>query len=91
MSDSCRSCRFVPGKDCPIGSLYWAFLARNEPALRDNLRMKLPLAGARQRADDLRAADAATFVALRDVLIRGRPAGEAVRRDANVRGDKGAK
>jgi len=91
MSDSCRSCRFVPGKDCPIGPLYWAFLARNEPALRDNLRMKLPLAGARQRADDLRAADAATFVALRDVLIRGRPAGEAVRRDANVRGDKGAK
>ncbi len=91
MSDSCRSCRFVPGKDCPIGSLYWAFLARNEPSLRDNLRMKLPLASARQRADDLRAADAATFVALRDVLIRGRPAAEALRRDAGARSDKGAK
>lgn len=89
MSDSCRSCRFVPGKDCPIGALYWAFLARNEPALRDNLRMKLPLASARQRADELQASDKATFVALRDVLIQGRPASEALRRDAAGRGERG--
>ncbi|MEY2795168.1 MAG: hypothetical protein RIR10_884 [Planctomycetota bacterium] len=72
MGDSCRSCRFTPGKDCPIGPLYWAFLARNDAALADNLRMKLPLASARGRKDDVRTREAQTFVALRDVLINGK-------------------
>ncbi|MFN9125916.1 MAG: cryptochrome/photolyase family protein [bacterium] len=75
MSDSCAQCRFTPGKDCPIGGLYWAFLARNEPVLRDNLRMKLPLASSRNRSDQARASDHAGFVAVRDVLIRGQPLG----------------
>jgi hypothetical protein len=71
MGDSCRSCRHTPGKDCPLGPMYWAFLGRNDEVLRDNLRMKLPLASARGRADTVRAADARAFVALRDVLVRG--------------------
>jgi hypothetical protein len=72
MGDSCRTCRFTPGKDCPIGPLYWAFLARNDGVLADNPRMKLPLASARGRTDDVRAREAQTFVALRDVLINGK-------------------
>jgi hypothetical protein len=72
MGDSCRTCRFTPGKDCPIGPLYWAFLARNNTVLADNPRMKLPLASARGRTDDVRAREAQTFVALRDVLINGK-------------------
>ena len=71
MGDSCRTCRYTPGKDCPLGPMYWAFLGRNDAILADNLRMKLPLASARGRADTVRAADARAFVALRDVLIRG--------------------
>ncbi|MFM7259598.1 MAG: cryptochrome/photolyase family protein [bacterium] len=71
MGDSCRSCRYTPGKDCPLGPMYWAFLARNDAVLADNLRMKLPLASARARTDTVRAGDARAFVALRDVLIRG--------------------
>jgi deoxyribodipyrimidine photolyase-like uncharacterized protein len=80
MGDSCRSCKFTPGKDCPLGPMYWAFLARNEPILKDNLRMKLPLASMRARPDDARARDAGTFVALRDVLIGGVPIGTTARR-----------
>ena len=72
MGDSCRTCRFTPGKDCPIGPLYWAFLARNNAVLADNPRMKLPLASARGRTDDVRSREAQTFVALRDVLINGK-------------------
>jgi deoxyribodipyrimidine photolyase-related protein len=72
MGDSCRTCRFTPGKDCPIGPLYWAFLARNNTVLADNPRMKLPLASARGRTDDVRSREAQTFVALRDVLINGK-------------------
>jgi deoxyribodipyrimidine photolyase-related protein len=71
MGDSCRSCRYTPGKDCPLGPMYWAFLARNDAILAENLRMKLPLASARGRADTVRAADARAFVALREVMIRG--------------------
>lgn len=72
MGDSCGTCRFTPGKDCPIGPLYWAFLARNNATLADNPRMKLPLASARGRTDDARARDAQAFVSLRDVLIQGK-------------------
>ena len=71
MGDSCASCRFTPGKDCPLTPLYWAFLARNESRLCDNPRMKLPIASMRGRTDTSREADASTFVSVRDVLIRG--------------------
>jgi deoxyribodipyrimidine photolyase-related protein len=50
MSDYCGGCRYDPkvrvGDDaCPFTAGYWAFLARNEPALRDNYRMRQPLTG----------------------------------------------
>ncbi|MBL9149939.1 MAG: cryptochrome/photolyase family protein [Phycisphaerae bacterium] len=71
MSDHCGSCRFDPKSTCPVTRLYWDFLRRNEPALRDNPRMTLPLASMRARGDADRAADRATFLHVRDVLVRG--------------------
>ena len=91
MGDSCAQCRFTPGKDCPIGGMYWAFLARNEPVLRDNARMKLPMASARNRTDASRAADHAGFVAVRDVLIRGQPLGVPRLLDAPAADRKGSR
>lgn len=74
MGDSCASCRFTPGKDCPIGAMYWAFLSRNDASLCDNPRMKLPLASARQRSDAKRQGDMAVREALRNALLAGEPA-----------------
>ena len=56
MSDHCGSCRYSPtvrvGEDaCPFTAGYWAFLARAEPALRDNGRMRWPLRQMRDLAD----------------------------------------
>jgi deoxyribodipyrimidine photolyase-related protein len=71
MSDYCGACRHDPKKDCPIGPMYWAFLARKNSVLCDNPRLKLPLASARGRSDAQRTSDARAFVATRDLLIRG--------------------
>jgi deoxyribodipyrimidine photolyase-related protein len=56
MSDHCGGCRYDPtkrlGEDaCPFTAGYWAFLARTEPALRDNNRMARPLQQMRKLAD----------------------------------------
>ncbi|MEJ2482212.1 MAG: FAD-binding domain-containing protein, partial [Gemmatimonadota bacterium] len=61
MSDYCENCAFDPKKDCPITSLYWAFLSRHEEALKENPRMRLPLASMRKRAEAARARDAGVF------------------------------
>lgn len=44
MSDYCGNCRYDPrqrtGSDaCPFNALYWDFLARNQPKLKDNHRL----------------------------------------------------
>ncbi len=56
MSDHCSSCRFDPAKRtgddaCPFTSLYWDFLARNEPLLASNHRIGRALAGMRRLSD----------------------------------------
>jgi deoxyribodipyrimidine photolyase-related protein len=71
MGDSCSACRFSPDSTCPITRLYWAFLARHEPTLRSNPRMKLVLGSLRRRSDLDRGRDEAAFVHVRDVLVRG--------------------
>lgn len=71
MSDYCGACRFHPKKTCPITSLYWAFLARHEEALRDNMRLKLPLASMRRRAPEKRARDAEIFERVHGALQSG--------------------
>lgn len=49
MSNYCKTCRYQPKeavgpKACPFTTLYWDFLTRNRPKLRDNLRLKFQLA-----------------------------------------------
>ncbi|MBS2026124.1 MAG: cryptochrome/photolyase family protein, partial [Deltaproteobacteria bacterium] len=43
MSDYCGGCALEPKTTCPVTPLYWAFLARNEPVLRGNPRLMMPL------------------------------------------------
>ena len=71
MGDSCARCEFRPGSTCPITRLYWAFLARHEPALRANPRMQVVMGSLAKRPAAERARDEATFVHVRDVLVRG--------------------
>jgi deoxyribodipyrimidine photolyase-related protein len=80
MSDYCASCRFVPGKTCPLTALYWAFLDRHAKDLEGNGRMLMPLRSLAKRSARQRQADRATFVHVREVLVQGRaltPAGVA--------------
>lgn len=56
MSDHCGDCRFDPTKRigehaCPFTTLYWDFLARNEPALRSNHRLGNQLGSMRKLKD----------------------------------------
>ena len=62
---------FTPGGTCPITRLYWAFLARHEPTLRANPRLKLVMGSLRRRSSDDRERDREAFVHVRDVLVRG--------------------
>ena len=55
MSDLCEPCAFDPRTDCPLTPMYWDFLARNEPHLAGNQRLKLPLASMRKRTPEQRA------------------------------------
>ena len=71
MGDSCEACTFDPASTCPVTRLYWAFLARHEPVLAGNARMKLVMGSLRRRPDHERARDRAAFVHVRDVLVRG--------------------
>jgi deoxyribodipyrimidine photolyase-related protein len=56
MSDHCGDCRYDPKKRigehaCPFTTLYWDFLARNEPALRSNHRLGNQLGSMRKLKD----------------------------------------
>lgn len=73
MGDYCANCRFRPEADCPIGGSYWDFLRRHDAILGDNPRMKLACASSRRRSASMASGDRAAFVALRDLLVRGRP------------------
>lgn len=70
MSDYCATCRFTPGKDCPLTSLYWAFLARHEGQLAGNQRMLMPLRSLAKRPAEKLAQDAAVFEAWKTRLGR---------------------
>ncbi|MHC4833269.1 MAG: hypothetical protein ACYTFH_05140, partial [Planctomycetota bacterium] len=62
-----------PKKTCPITRLYWAFLARHEPALRGNHRLGVVLQAMRKRSEADRRLDAATFSRVQQLLVEGRP------------------
>jgi deoxyribodipyrimidine photolyase-related protein len=72
MSDYCERCAFDPKITCPITPLYWAFLARHEPQLRDNPRLRLPLQALRKRPVARREEDSRMFQRVRDTLAAGR-------------------
>ena len=61
MSDHCGACAFDPKSDCPITSLYWAFLARHEERLAGNPRLAMPLRSLARRSAEQRRSDAETF------------------------------
>jgi deoxyribodipyrimidine photolyase-related protein len=71
MSDYCRSCSFSPQETCPITNLYWAFLARHEPHLQGNVRLRLPLQALRRRTPAQRARDARFFETVAAMLRAG--------------------
>ena len=71
MSDYCQGCAFKPDRDCPITPMYWAFLGRHAEKLQANPRMKLVMAAWRKRSSEQKARDQATFVHVRDVLVKG--------------------
>ncbi len=56
---------------CPLTPMYWDFLRRHEPRLRDIERLKLPLASMRKRSDAQKAHDEEVFQITRRVLGAG--------------------
>ncbi|MBM4105193.1 MAG: deoxyribodipyrimidine photolyase [Phycisphaerae bacterium] len=73
MSDYCGGCRFDPRSTCPLTRLYWAFLDRHEPRLRDNHRLGVVLQAMRKRPDAEKVRDRATFARVTELLLEGRP------------------
>lgn len=77
MGDSCRECRFSPkaGREnsCPLTRLYWAFLDRHEPVLRDNPRLGVVMQAMRKRPEAERRRDRAVFARVQSILIEGKP------------------
>lgn len=70
MSPHCRACPFDPQKRigadaCPITTLYWDFLMRNETTLAANPRMALQVRNARLLDEEERAAISGRAAAIR--------------------------
>ena len=72
MGDYCSGCRFDPRSDCPVTSLYWAYLERHRDRLTDNRRLRLPLASLDRREPRRRDEDRTVFEWVRDALAAGR-------------------
>ena len=72
MSDYCGHCAFDPKSTCPVTPMYWAYLARHREALRDNIRVAMPLRSLDKRAEARRQADARVFTAVSEALRDGR-------------------
>ncbi len=71
MSDYCETCGFDARRNCPISSLYWAFLARHAAVLAGNARMGTQLSSARKRDRARQERDDLTLRTLRDALLAG--------------------
>jgi deoxyribodipyrimidine photolyase-related protein len=73
MSDYCGACAFSPKRNCPLTSLYWDFLRRNEKRLADNPRVAMPLRSLAKRSDGRKRRDRRVARATRAALARGEP------------------
>ena len=71
MSDYCRGCAFDPKTTCPMTSLYWDFLGRNEAVLDPNPRMRIVMSALRKRAPERRVRDRSVAQAVMDRLDSG--------------------
>lgn len=71
MSDFCKSCRFDPRSDCPVTSLYWAFLERKSKHLGGVGRVDPVLRGLANRSAEKKRHDAAVFERVSATLTRG--------------------
>jgi hypothetical protein len=69
----CKTCQFNPNTNCPITSMYWAFLARHASLLNNNVRMRLPLRALGRRTPNQRMHDAQVFAAVQGMLQVGKP------------------
>lgn len=80
LSDYCAGCQFTLDKDCPLKSLYWAFLDRHAQALEGNQRMLLPLRSLARRTPSARAQDRNVFEHWHRALLEsgGSRAGNAI-------------
>lgn len=71
MSDYCEACVFDPGKDCPITSLYCAFLERHRQQLADNPRLRMSDASLKRRSPERRRRDAIVYAHVSGTLAKG--------------------
>ena len=73
MSDYCPGCQFDPKMNCPITPLYWAFLARNEAALRYNPRQSMVIKSLHRREGLTKERDKRVYGFLKAQLQDGAP------------------
>jgi deoxyribodipyrimidine photolyase-related protein len=85
MSDYCDDCAFDPKNDCPITSLYWAFLDRHRDLLADNPRMRVVISALGKRGEDRLASDRAVLRWVRETLDTREPIRPANRPDREGR------
>jgi deoxyribodipyrimidine photolyase-related protein len=71
MSDYCGGCRFDPKANCPLTSLYWAFLARHKALLERNPRLRMPMVSLARRPVGQRHYDKSVFRAVTETLLGG--------------------
>lgn len=74
MSDYCELCVFEPDADCPISSLYWAYLARHADVLETNPRMRTMYSALRKRSGQKQRRDAQIYGRVLTALSAGEPA-----------------
>jgi deoxyribodipyrimidine photolyase-related protein len=71
MGDHCGGCAFDPRRNCPLTSLYWAFLDRHRDRLQHVTRLALPYANLKRRDISQRGAEAALFERVSAILAEG--------------------
>ncbi len=74
MGGPCANCRYDPGlregdQACPFTTLYWHFLMRNEPLLKNNVRMALQLKNLTRMTSEQRQAVQARAEAIQNGLV----------------------
>ena len=71
MSDYCKGCEFDPKKTCPMTSLYWNFLRRNQSVLEANPRLRIVMSALRKRDIERIGQDQQVSERVTEMLARG--------------------